>query len=285
MPRFGLLKLRPWFHKPSLSPSPPSLPASLSVELPASTSLNTYPSRCLYCPKRLESEAARSKHLATSQTCKALVEKTAEAARQRRAEGRERGEPLDLLAQARACTQANPPCPEELRKRQRLNGIDDAPTDQQTSTTQEPPQSSPPVTDQPFSKTVPPPVAGTSTPEPADKQGAAAGNRNWIDPATGWYIEPYFDPLAGAPISDEVLPPIVLEVYMHSCGDMGKPDSFEMAELLLTTGLTDAGKNRHLQSVLVSDVERHLLDEIGSLMIVVPRQHVAMEEYWRSVLS
>jgi hypothetical protein len=258
MPRFGLLKLRPWFHKLSLSPSSASIPASSSVEVPESTPQHTYPSRCVYCPKRLDSEAARSKHLATSRACVALVKKAEEAARLKRVEGRERGEPLDLRAQARACTQASPPHPEEPRKRPRLDGNDTAPTNQQTSTAQEQPQSLPPVTSRPLSEAVPPPRAVASASGPTKNKGGAAGCRNWVDPATGWYIEPFPNPLAGAPITDDVLPPIDLEIYMRSCGEMGKPDSFEMAELLLTTGLTDAGKNRHLQSVLVSSINTHL---------------------------
>jgi hypothetical protein len=284
MPRFGLLKLRPWGRKPSSAPSPPLPPTSVSAESSASTSLNTYPSRCLYCPKSLASEAARSKHLATSQTCKAVIESIEESARQRRAEERERGEPLELRIQARACTQTDPLHHEAPRKRRRLDVVDGAPANQPTPADQEQPKLPAPVTNQPVTEAVLPSTTSTSTPEPGrspdEGQGMAAGRPNWVDQVTGWYIEPFPDPLAGAPISDEVLPPIDLEIYMRSCGEMAKPDNFEMAELLLTTGLTDAGKNQHLRSVLVSNTGTHLcIKRCSRVKGIVPWQHNTVGKY------
>ncbi|KAG8730829.1 hypothetical protein FRC10_002340, partial [Ceratobasidium sp. 414] len=105
----------------------------------------------------------------------------------------------------------------------------------------------PPAANAPAPATAP----GTSRPNaPSTAQSNTPPGCGWIDRETGWYIEPFLDLLAGAPILDDLLPPIDLEAYMRSCGEMGKLYSFEMAELLLTTGLTDAGKNQHLKSVL-----------------------------------
>lgn len=36
-----------------------------------------------------------------------------------------------------------------------------------------------------------------------------------------------------------------LDAYMRSCGSLADPENFETAELLMTTGLTDAAKDRH----------------------------------------
>lgn len=61
----------------------------------------------------------------------------------------------------------------------------------------------------------------------------------------GLYVEDYPDPLAGAPISpDHAIAPN-LDAYMQSCGRMADPEDFEAAELLMTSGMTDAAKDRH----------------------------------------
>jgi hypothetical protein len=48
--------------------------------------------------------------------------------------------------------------------------------------------------------------------------------------------------------------PVDLKAYIRSCGVMANPGSLETAELLMTTGLKDSGKDRHLKSHLVSKV-------------------------------
>lgn len=68
----------------------------------------------------------------------------------------------------------------------------------------------------------------------------------------GLYVEEFPDPLAGAPISDELVPPPDLAAYMRSVGPMADPEHFEAAEILMTSGLTDADKDRHLKSKKVS---------------------------------
>ncbi|KAG8738071.1 hypothetical protein FRC11_001641, partial [Ceratobasidium sp. 423] len=64
----------------------------------------------------------------------------------------------------------------------------------------------------------------------------------------GLYAEDFPDPLAGSPISEERASPPDLAAYMRACGPMADPDHFEVAELLLTSGLSNADKDRHLKS-------------------------------------
>jgi hypothetical protein len=68
----------------------------------------------------------------------------------------------------------------------------------------------------------------------------------------GLYVEEFLDSLAGEPISNDCLPPRNLDTYMRSCGSMANPEDFEVAELLMTSGLTNADKDRHLKSNKVS---------------------------------
>ncbi|QRV87016.1 hypothetical protein RhiJN_15034 [Ceratobasidium sp. AG-Ba] len=64
------------------------------------------------------------------------------------------------------------------------------------------------------------------------------------------FVERFPDPRAGAPINDEVVPPLDLAAYMAKVGNLANPDYFDTAELLMTTGLTNAGRDAHLQSRL-----------------------------------
>ncbi|QRV95465.1 hypothetical protein RhiJN_23483 [Ceratobasidium sp. AG-Ba] len=70
----------------------------------------------------------------------------------------------------------------------------------------------------------------------------------------GLLVEDFPDPLAGAPISSEWIPEPDLEAYINTTGTMANPKDFEVAELLMTLGMTDETKDRHLKSVLVSDI-------------------------------
>ncbi|KAG8731449.1 hypothetical protein FRC11_004123, partial [Ceratobasidium sp. 423] len=64
----------------------------------------------------------------------------------------------------------------------------------------------------------------------------------------GLYVEEFPISSAGAPISNECKPPPDLDAYMRRCGPMKDPDHFEAAELLMTSGLSNADKDRHLKS-------------------------------------
>jgi hypothetical protein len=61
---------------------------------------------------------------------------------------------------------------------------------------------------------------------------------------------------AGSPISSEIRAQTMaredLQDYLASCGFMGEPEKFEVAELLMTTGLNGKNRTRHLKSCLVS---------------------------------
>lgn len=37
-----------------------------------------------------------------------------------------------------------------------------------------------------------------------------------------------------------------MENYLRMCGSLADPDNFEVAELLMTTGLTDGSKDKHM---------------------------------------
>ncbi|KAG9079264.1 hypothetical protein FS749_008660 [Ceratobasidium sp. UAMH 11750] len=117
-------------------------------------------------------------------------------------------------------------------------------------------------TDPPVRHTQEPPVPPSEEASPnsgADQQpGPSSQTRT---PATGergarprlrrhknFWVEDFPDPLAGAPISKDRVPPIDLEAHMRSCGHMANPEHFETAELLSTSGMTDAAKDRHLKS-------------------------------------
>ncbi|GAB1528428.1 hypothetical protein RhiTH_011622 [Rhizoctonia solani] len=64
----------------------------------------------------------------------------------------------------------------------------------------------------------------------------------------GVYLEQFPEPLVGAPVSNKHVPPQDLESYMKSCGPMAKLEHFEVAELLMTSGMTNAAKDQHLKS-------------------------------------
>jgi hypothetical protein len=70
----------------------------------------------------------------------------------------------------------------------------------------------------------------------------------------GLFVEEFPDPLAGAPVSEDRVPEPDLATYMRSCGPMASLDYFKVAELLMTSRLSDANKDRHLKSKIVSNV-------------------------------
>ncbi|KAG8699840.1 hypothetical protein FRC09_006339 [Ceratobasidium sp. 395] len=64
------------------------------------------------------------------------------------------------------------------------------------------------------------------------------------------FVERFKDPRAGAPINDKVAQPLNLKAYMASVGNLANSDYFDRAELLMTTGLTNTGRDAHLKSRL-----------------------------------
>lgn len=65
-------------------------------------------------------------------------------------------------------------------------------------------------------------------------------------------IEHFPDKTAGAPINDDVYEPPDLKTYLRSCGPFASRGNFEDAELLMSTGLNNKGRDRHLSSRRVS---------------------------------
>ncbi|QRV81665.1 hypothetical protein RhiJN_09680 [Ceratobasidium sp. AG-Ba] len=268
---FGALRRRrngsktsaPPMNIPSTSTPSASTPVSGTPSAqPSFASLrvtNTYPSVCLHCPKRVANEAARSLHVQNSALCRKAEETAFKEAMARRAQARADGEELDLHREGRACIQQAPTVSDRARKRVRT---DDAP--RHTPTANPPPVPVPDVTvsqspnDRDASGVYAPASAQLAHPETQPQSQPSNTNvpslpqssRGWTDPATGYFIEPFPDPSAGEPISDDVLPPIDVEAYMRASGELGQPSHFEMAELLLTSGMSNKDKNRHLKSVL-----------------------------------
>lgn len=65
-------------------------------------------------------------------------------------------------------------------------------------------------------------------------------------------IDSFPDNTAGAPISEDMYEPPDLGTYLRSCGCLAKLRNFEDAELLMTTGLNNKGRDQHLCSRRVS---------------------------------
>ncbi|KAG8780467.1 hypothetical protein FRC12_022990 [Ceratobasidium sp. 428] len=88
----------------------------------------------------------------------------------------------------------------------------------------------------------PAPAPAPVQPEPACRANERLPN--------GSILEHFPIAEAGSPISDEQTPEMDPETYLASCGSLGDPDAFEIAELLMTTGLSNKGRNRLLKSKL-----------------------------------
>ncbi|KAG8706171.1 hypothetical protein FRC09_002544 [Ceratobasidium sp. 395] len=84
------------------------------------------------------------------------------------------------------------------------------------------------------------------------------------------FIQPFSDPRAGAPINNRTTKAPDLKAYMAAMGNLGVSENFETAELLMTTGLTNAGRDRHLKSRLYKGQtpwpsNKKLIDDIDLL--------------------
>ncbi|KAG9080385.1 hypothetical protein FRC06_006648, partial [Ceratobasidium sp. 370] len=64
----------------------------------------------------------------------------------------------------------------------------------------------------------------------------------------GLFVEDFPDPLAGTPVSEEQAPPPHVPSYLRLCGNLAKLWNFDIAEMLMTLGMTDAARERHLKS-------------------------------------
>ncbi|CAE6461732.1 unnamed protein product [Rhizoctonia solani] len=71
---------------------------------------------------------------------------------------------------------------------------------------------------------------------------------NHLQRFKGMYVKEFPEPLAGAPVSDEHVPPLDLGAYMKLCGPMAELEHFEVAKLLMTSGMSNVAKDCHLKS-------------------------------------
>ncbi|KAG8707606.1 hypothetical protein FRC08_000391 [Ceratobasidium sp. 394] len=103
----------------------------------------------------------------------------------------------------------------------------------------------------------PPPPANIQPPPPVNVQPPPPpplrhDNREVpiFDAKRQLFVLRFPDPRAGAPINNRVAGPLDLKAYMASMGNLGNSDNLDTAELLLTTGLTNTGRDKHLKSRL-----------------------------------
>ncbi|KAG9080792.1 hypothetical protein FRC06_006159, partial [Ceratobasidium sp. 370] len=120
---------------------------------------------------------------------------------------------------------------------------------------------------------VPPP--SEPMPPPTDEVHPPLGTSNGMpelvfDAKEGDYVERFPDPRAGAPINNKRAEPPDLDAYMAARGNLGNQFHFNTAELLLTTGLTGDGRDRHLKSHIYEGrtpwkSNKALMDEVDKL--------------------
>lgn len=211
-----------------------SLDTSASFTSSARTSNSL--KKCHYCPTMLADDSARRQHISNTPGCtaeeRATLQRAVEAERQR--------------AEASA--------PADKRPRATVEEIPDVDAAPECPAPPTPGPSRPgrsAAGDASASARVDP-EPGPSRPTRASTIGHNHPARPQLRQRGGLYVEAYPDSLAGAPISQDHAPAPDLDAYMQSCGRMGDPENFETAELLMTTGLTDAAKDRHLKSNKVS---------------------------------
>ncbi|KAG9080938.1 hypothetical protein FRC06_005982 [Ceratobasidium sp. 370] len=90
----------------------------------------------------------------------------------------------------------------------------------------------------------------TASELPATEEFVAGGRGLFFDVKERVYVEQFPNPWAGTPINDNVVRAPDIDEYMAAAGNLGNPEHFATAELLLTTGLTAAGRDTHLRSHL-----------------------------------
>jgi hypothetical protein len=214
-----------------------SLASTLSISSTLPTHTSTLRKPCFYCSKLLADDSTRRQHIANTPECTA-----AERAALQRA--------VERLENERR--QREDAVPAAKRRRVTVEDVAD----------EEAPQHSAP------GHSLPEPFAAGDTsasaqvdPEPGPSRSTDAPQTSRDRPARrglrrrgGLYVEDYPDPLAGSPISEERAVPPDLDAYMQSCGRMADPEDFEAAELLMTSGLSDAAKDRHLKSTKVRTI-------------------------------
>lgn len=82
-----------------------------------------------------------------------------------------------------------------------------------------------------------------------DEGGDSDGECNEV------HVEQYPDSRAGQPIDDSRAEPFDLRAYMRARGDFANADYFDIAKTLMTTKLTNDGREVHLKSRVVSSIQ------------------------------
>ncbi|KAG8788550.1 hypothetical protein FRC12_014430 [Ceratobasidium sp. 428] len=214
---------------------------------------------CFYCPRILRSESARNRHILLTKSCQQADER-----------GLSNTGENPLRTSVPDLEPANPPTT-HLHKSELKAPCEDV---------------TPPRPLSPPPEPLPPPPQ-----LPVDNSAI----RLEYDAKRRVFVEYFSDPRAGAPINDIVVQPIDLESYMTSTGNLGNPDYFETAELLMTTGLTNTGRDAHLKSRLYVghtpwvNNKRLIVDidklphgpewKVFDVKLNVPTQHALRKQY------
>jgi hypothetical protein len=175
---------------------------------------------CFYCLRVLGTEGGRARHILSTPSCREASNERPRA----KSLSDARGHPQIVRVPEPELDE--PTVPKSTRRYR-------SPAESQVDLR----PASPPV----FPPPPPPPQL------PGDRNGGLE-----YDPNRQVFVERFPDPRAGAPINEDVVAPLDLKKYMADAGNLGNPDYFDTAELLMTTGLTHGGRDEHLKSRLVS---------------------------------
>ncbi|QRW03214.1 hypothetical protein RhiLY_02213 [Ceratobasidium sp. AG-Ba] len=174
---------------------------------------------CFYCPRVLGSESGRASHIRLSEGCRQADVRRNELSHT----GRD-----SRLTTALKRVRFQLPYPETSSERQT--------EPEPTRNTPHQPPSGQPAEDIPSRDVL--------LARRGDTCGLEFDSRRLV------FVERFPDPRAGAPINDEIAQIPDLEQCMIRAGNLGNPDYFDTAELLMTTGLTNIGRDIHLKSRL-----------------------------------
>ncbi|KAG8793369.1 hypothetical protein FRC12_002889 [Ceratobasidium sp. 428] len=205
--------------------------------------------KCFFCPKTFTNDSTRRQHIVDSSECSAaqhaiLERAAASQAAIRRGPDSSEGAPSEQPARSNTPDRSTP-----ANKRRRVTVEDVPDQDAPNSAAKAPNPAGPSSSSHEELPTNGEPARPTRTGPPEGRERVA---RKKLRRCGGLYVEEFPDPLAGSPISNERVSPPDLKAYMQSVGKMADPETFEVAELLMTSGLTDAAKDRHLKSTMVS---------------------------------
>lgn len=183
---------------------------------------------CPYCTRLLGSEGGRTRHITQSPSCSAAQARDIKHAQATRRAAREAGIKADFAG-----------VPEEAKRR----------TSGQSLAIPEPAPPAPTSPPPPLPET-PPPLPHVET---IDEELVLGDMDQTRDDSCGQpIVEEFPGGLAGQPINEGHAQKPDLRDYMRARGVMSNPSHFEVAELLMTSGMTNEVRDRHLKSRKVS---------------------------------